>query len=109
MNDLQKPLIEMSDEELLTLLMRSELLPNEKARVVLAVRERKATERHNNFLIILTVVVTLATLVQAIGVARSFFIPEPTPTSYTCHSGKKGDGEAAMLCVPMPTPKSTIR
>lgn len=79
MGNLAKPFTKMSDEELLELLMQGELPPHEKARVVLAVHEYRAAARHNFVLILLTVVVAIATAVQAMGVIRSSAAGESKP------------------------------
>lgn len=79
-----KRFTEMADDELLALLMRGDLPPSEKARIVLAVRERRVAERQTRFVIILTIVVTLATVVQAAGVIHSALVSEKNPQSCSC-------------------------
>lgn len=64
---------EKSDESLLALITESGLPPEEKARAVLAMRERRVAETHSRVILVLTILVALATLVQAGSAAVGAF------------------------------------
>lgn len=60
--------VEMTDEELLDELLSSDLHPQDKARVILSQRESRALKRHNLLILILTIVVAVAALLQGLSV-----------------------------------------
>jgi hypothetical protein len=67
-----------SNDELLNEILTSGLPIEDKAKAILTIRHTEAQHRQNSMLLVLTLIASLSTLVQAAGVIRGFMSVQQT-------------------------------
>jgi len=73
----EPPAESMSDEALLKVILHSNADRHEKAAALLTVRTERSKNRQNVLLLVLTVVASLSTMIQAIPIIVGLLAPKP--------------------------------